>query len=203
MGAGSDRFGTDGRKADGGWERGAAVALRENSGWGDVAAMMSAAGAGKGKGKQPGKEESVLSGPDIGEDPPGLRDRPLFGGLCVYVNGSTAPAVGDLKLKHLLAQHGAHVAIALARRSVTHVILGKANGTAGGAGGGLAGGKLQKEISRVGGKGVKFVGVEWVLESVKAGRRLPEASFGMGVARPAGVGSVHEMFGKGKEKGGA
>ena len=88
----------------------------------------------------------------------------LFAGLCVYVNGSTAPVVGDHRLKSLLAEHGARVSVHLGRKSVTHVVLGRANegpGCGRGAGGGLAAGKLQREIGRVGGCGVRFVGVEW------------------------------------------
>ena len=85
----------------------------------------------------------------------------IFRDLCVYISGSTAPMVSDHKLKQLLAQHGARVSIALGRRTVTHVILGTPNGATGGAGGGLAGGKLEKEIRRVRGCGVKYVGVDW------------------------------------------
>ncbi|KAH8671002.1 hypothetical protein BX600DRAFT_509717 [Xylariales sp. PMI_506] len=104
--------------------------------------------------------------------------RKLFEGVVVYVNGSTHPLISDHKLKHVLAEHGASMSIHLARRQVTHVILGRpASGAGSGAGGGLAGGKLQKEISKVRGHGVKFVSVEWVLESIKAGKRLPEGRF--------------------------
>ncbi|EEP76009.1 predicted protein [Uncinocarpus reesii 1704] len=88
-----------------------------------------------------------------------------------------------VKKKKMLVDNGANISIYLGRRTVTHVILGRPNspklkesGTIG-AGGGLALGKLQREIQRVGGQGVKFVGVEWVLESIKTGRRLPEARF--------------------------
>lgn len=87
--------------------------------------------------------------------------RKIFDGLCIYVNGSTHPHISDHKLKHLLAQNGARMSIHLGRRQVTHVILGKPSGPNTGAGGGLAGGKLEKEIRRVGGCGVKYVGVEW------------------------------------------
>ncbi|KAL2018847.1 hypothetical protein VTK56DRAFT_336 [Thermocarpiscus australiensis] len=105
------------------------------------------------------------------------QERKVFGGLVVYVNGSTHPLVSDHKLKRLLAEHGARMSIHMGRRQVTHVILGKPSGPSSGAGGGLAGGKLEKEIRRIGGCGIKYVGVEWVLESIKAGKRLPEARF--------------------------
>jgi hypothetical protein len=89
------------------------------------------------------------------------QERGIFDGLVIYVNGSTHPLVSDLKLKHLLSEHGARMSLHLGRRQVTHVILGKPSGPNGGAGGELAGGKLEKEIRRVGGCGIKFVGVEW------------------------------------------
>lgn len=85
----------------------------------------------------------------------------IFDGLVIYVNGSTHPLISDHKLKHLLVENGARMSIHLGRRQVSHVILGQPSGPKGGAGGGLAGGKLEKEIRRVGGCGVKYVGVEW------------------------------------------
>lgn len=88
-------------------------------------------------------------------------ERKIFDGLVIYINGSTYPLVSDHKLKHMLSEHGARMSLHIGRRQVTHVILGKPSGLNGGAGGGLAGGKLEKEIRRVGGRGIKFVGVEW------------------------------------------
>jgi hypothetical protein len=89
--------------------------------------------------------------------------RHIFDGLVIYVNGSTYPFVSDHKLKQLLSQNGANLSIHLGRRKVTHVILGRPSGRSqgSGAGGGLAGGKLDKEIKKMGGRGIKFVGVEW------------------------------------------
>lgn len=200
MGAGSREFGRDGRKENGGWEKGA-LGLRPK-GWRDVGLMLSQ-GAEAEEGarekevmERRGKEETDTDGVGA-EEREGGKEKAIFAGLCVYINGSTAPAIGDHRLKHLLAEHGAHVSIALGRRSVTHVVVGQANdGRGGGAGGGLAGSKIQKEIQRVRGKGVKFVGVEWVIESVKAGKRLAEARFpGVSLA-PRGVGSVYGLFGK-------
>ena len=100
----------------------------------------------------------------------------IFRGLCIYVNGSTAPLISDHKLKHLLAEHGARMSVALGRRTATHVIVGNTSDS-GGAGGGLAAGKIQKEITTIRGKGIKYVSAEWVVESVKAGKRLPEAQY--------------------------
>lgn len=97
--------------------------------------------------------------------------RGVFDGVVVYVNGSTYPLVSDHKLKHILSENGAQMSLHLGRRKITHVILGRPAGSGrgvveggrggGGAGGGLAGGKLEKEVRRIGGCGIKYVGVEW------------------------------------------
>lgn len=89
-------------------------------------------------------------------------ERKIFEGLVIYINGSTHPFISDHRLKHVLAENGAKVSIQLGRKSVTHVVLGTpANGAGVGAGGGLAGGKMQKEIMKIGGRSIKYVGVEW------------------------------------------
>lgn len=90
------------------------------------------------------------------------RQHGIFDRLVIYINGSTYPIISDHKLKHILAENGARLSIHLGRRQVTHVILGKPASTeCSGAGGGLAGTKIEKEIRRIGGCGVKYVGVEW------------------------------------------
>ena len=103
------------------------------------------------------------SSPDTGTaEPINLHQKSaLFAGITVYVNGSTLPQISDYKLKHLLVSHGAKIAIAMARKSVSHVIIGQPSTTASGAGGGLAARKLQQEIERGGWKGVRVVGVDW------------------------------------------
>ncbi|KAK7922959.1 BRCA1 C Terminus domain-containing protein [Apiospora marii] len=122
---------------------------------------------------KPAENEDQRPSPDQ-EEGPGR----LFAGVVIYVNGSTHPQISDHKLKHVLAKNGGRLSSHLGRKQVTHVILGRPIGGGGGFGGGLAGSKLQKEIQKVRGAAVKFVGVEWVLESIKAGKRLPEARFG-------------------------
>lgn len=142
------------------------------------------------------------------------KPKPIFRNLTIYINGSTYPLISDHKLKHLLVTHGANISISLGRRTVTHVILGHANGmlipgtTNRGAGGGLAASKIQKEIMNgKGGKGVKFVSAEWVVECVRAGRRVPESGFAVGVGgerkglRMKGQGSVLGAFGKESKPG--
>lgn len=202
-GAGSENFGKDGRKENGGWEKGV-VGLRER-GWQDVRALFDRDRRQNDCGVEEhgeGKRRKLSGNNDIREAPNGdqttqsrgkkvdthhdpqsppstnakstpapqkqkQKQKQVFDGLCVFINGSTAPLVGDHRLKQLLAENGARVSIALGRRSVTHVILGTPNraalgGQGGkGAGGGLAATKIQKEIMRVGGKGVKYVGVDW------------------------------------------
>lgn len=89
----------------------------------------------------------------------------VFDGLVIFINGSTHPLISDHKLKQLLSENGAKLSLHLGRKQVTHVILGRPSGTLGlGAGGGLAGTKIEKEIRRVGGKGIKYVGVEWYVQ---------------------------------------
>jgi len=95
----------------------------------------------------------------------------IFRHLNLYLNGSTAPAISDHKLKQLFVQHGGSSSISLGRRTVTHVILGST------CGGGLAAGKFQKEVSLVRGKGIKYVTAQWVLDSVEKGVRQPEANY--------------------------
>lgn len=166
-------FGADGRLENGDWEAGA-PGLRE-SGWQDVRDLLRGEGRpskGRGEHRTGGvnahrhdSTKTTERGEVEAAHEPTPERRKIFHGLRVYINGSTAPMVSDHRLKQLVAEHGGHISIALARRSVTHVILGTPNGARGGvvqgAGGGLAAGKIQKEIKRVGGCGVKYVGVEW------------------------------------------
>lgn len=203
VGAGSLDFGKDGGKANGGWEKGA-PGLREK-GWRDVGAMMMEGCQAEREKRAAEKKRRAFENPEIASATQSIKadfaeektEKPVFAGLTIYLNGSTAPTIGDHKLKQVLASHGANISIALGRRSVTHVILGKHNdGRGAGAGGGLAASKIQKEISRVGGKGIKFVSVEWVIESVKKGKRLSEARFETLSTAPKGVNSVYGMFKK-------
>ncbi|KAF8459373.1 hypothetical protein BGX38DRAFT_1264311 [Terfezia claveryi] len=117
---------------------------------------------------------ATSTAPALNKPTPTTTATKVFTNCTIYVNGTTAPAISDLVLKRLLCTHGASIATMLARRSVTHVILGKPS-SAGGAGGGLAAGKLQKELKN--GKSIKFVSVQWALDSVKAGKRLSEANY--------------------------
>jgi hypothetical protein len=176
VGAGSENFGKDGRKANGEWVNGAS-GLRskgQKSLW-EIVQKIDSSGGGKNKdntntydGDEPLDNSTVLPpsfqptntqlSSDRGQE--SKTENQIFRNLCMYINGSTAPLISDHKLKYLLTKHGAHMSFALGRRSVTHVIVGKTY-VNGGTGGGLAGSKIQKEVARVGGKGIKYVNVEW------------------------------------------
>ncbi|KFH45832.1 hypothetical protein ACRE_033440 [Hapsidospora chrysogenum ATCC 11550] len=179
---------------------------------------MTGSGAGEGENPPPpppssvDNEEALMAErrrEDEEREAARTNGRGIFDGVVVYVNGSTYPLVSDHKLKHILSENGAQMSLHLGRRKVTHVILGRPAGSGrgaaveveggrgGGAGGGLAGGKLDKEIRRIGGCGIKYVGAECrVLESLSAGKRLPEARFANMSVAPKGQGSVYGLYTK-------
>jgi hypothetical protein len=134
---------------------------------------------------------------DTGDAP-----KQIFHNLVFYINGSTAPLMSDHKLKYLISSHGGSLSISHARKQVTHVIIGSPHShlssTSRGAGGALAGTKIQKEIARTRGKGVKFVGAQWVIDSVKTGKRMGEANYQNVKLGGAGQGSVFDKFKVGK-----
>jgi hypothetical protein len=108
----------------------------------------------------------------------------IFRSLTLYLNGSThASGISDHKLKSIFIQHGGSLSIALGRRTVTHVVLGSGRC-------GLAAGKIQKEVTRVGGNGVKYVTAKWVVDSVQCGKRLPESHYQAVHIAMKGQGSV-------------
>lgn len=109
-------------------------------------------------------DEKEIGGEEEKETGAKKTKKKMFDGLVMYVNGSTYPLISDHTLKTVLAEHGARIALHLARRQVTHVILGRpagGGGGGGGCGGGLSGTKMDREIRRIGGHGIKYVGVEW------------------------------------------
>ncbi|KAK0745313.1 hypothetical protein B0T21DRAFT_408342 [Apiosordaria backusii] len=138
----------------------------------------------------------ILSPPSKPSAEPASPKKGIFDNLVIYINGSTYSAISDHKLKHLLASNGAKVALHLAKKQVTHVILGKTTF----AGGGLAAQKLQKEIKTVRGRGVKFVSVDWVMESIKAGKRQPEGRFVESTVNERQGGSGGGIFAKTAQK---
>ncbi|KAJ5286968.1 hypothetical protein N7478_002654 [Penicillium angulare] len=122
----------------------------------------------------------------------------IFAGITVFLNGSTLPLISDHKLKQLLVKHGAQISIFMARKTVSHMIVGQPNTgseAAHGAGGGLSARKLQQEIARGGWKGVKIISVEWALESINAGKRLAEFRFAVLNVAQKGQKSVAGMLG--------
>ena len=215
VGAGSERFGKDGRNKNGGRVRGT-IGLTDA----DQRSLWEFQGV---KSRKPGivpaditvKEKAEKNCSDSIVLPeqrlastgskshmeecggPSPKEKQIFRRLNFYINGSTYPLASDHKLKYLIVAHGGTLSMALGRRSVTHVILGDPSTSCGsGAGGGLAAGKMEKEIAACRAKGIKFVGAAWVLESIAAGKRLPEASFANLKLAPKGQRSVMDMFEK-------
>ncbi|OQE20348.1 hypothetical protein PENSTE_c013G10195 [Penicillium steckii] len=152
-------------------------------------------------GKDEGKNDSETRNSDshsISEQPQNAPRTPkstIFTGTSIYINGTTLPKISDHKLKHLLVANGANVASYMSRKNVTHIIVAQPGTKGSGAGGGLAARKLENEISRGGWKGTKIVGVEWVLESIQAGKRLSEARFSVLNVASKGQRSVAGYFG--------
>jgi len=220
VGAGSENFNKDGRKDNGDWEAGA-PGLR-GEGWQDIRGILGGSKKRSSGSLEDNEPESRRRRADLEQTQPNTQakaSRPsdypatprlqqsqqlesssgsaphlpqIFRNLTIYLNGSTAPLVSDHKLKQLFAQHGGGASIALGRRSVTHVIIGAK------CGGGLASSKIQKEISTVSGKGIKYVTAQWVLDSVEKGIRQPEARYApQSLSKKiggSGQGSVRNMF---------
>ncbi|KAJ5730237.1 uncharacterized protein N7483_004745 [Penicillium malachiteum] len=131
--------------------------------------------------------------------PKSVPDTKIFAGMTIFINGSTLPLISDHKLKQLLVKHGAQISIYMARKTVSHVIIGQPNTdkvteNGLGAGGGLSARKLQQEIARGGWKGVKIISVDWALESIKAGKRLAESRFTVLNVAQKGQQSISGLF---------
>ncbi|KAJ5674911.1 uncharacterized protein N7477_004845 [Penicillium maclennaniae] len=142
---------------------------------------------------KPVTSTSLSTSTSISTDPTRPQSR-IFAGTAVYVNGSTMPQISDHRLKHLLVSHGARISTFMARKTVSHIIIGQPGSTSSGAGGGLSARKLQQEIERGGWKGIKVVGVDWALQSINAGKRLSESRFAVLNIAPQGQRSVLGML---------
>ena len=200
IGAGSEQFGKDGRKENGGWKIGARGSSEE--GCQDIRTVVN-------KRKRPETSNDEVEGcckkmrtvvkdrvdmPNVGGTPDVIQTgrssgpsasykdgieshqlcqttappKQIFRSLSLYLNGSTLSSeISDHKLKSLFVQGGGSISLSLARRAVTHVVLSSNANT-------LAASKMQREITKKGGKSVKYVTAAWVVDSVKAGKRLPE-----------------------------
>lgn len=130
-----------------------------------------------------------------GEAPVQVAKPQIFADLVLYVNGSCGPDISDHRLKQIWCKHGGRTSVHLGRKTVSHVVIGKPSSSGnGGCGGGLAGSKIHKEIVKTGGAHVKYVTADWVTESLKAGKRLPESRFAALKLAPKGVNSVASIF---------
>ncbi|KAI5821480.1 hypothetical protein BZA77DRAFT_7029 [Pyronema omphalodes] len=110
-------------------------------------------------------------------------NKQIFSGCSIYISGMTQPHIGDHALKQLLVKHGAQVSTYIRATKDTHIIIGEEAKVGSGAGGGLGAGKIQKLAQTRKLVGLKFVSVHWVLDSVKAGRRLSEGAYRVDVLR--------------------
>ncbi|RPA93695.1 hypothetical protein L873DRAFT_1815393 [Choiromyces venosus 120613-1] len=154
------------------------------------------------EGKVNEKEDGAVDGVDVEK-----KKKKIFAGCTIYVNGSTASLISDVELKRVLVANGAAVSTVMSRKGVSHVVLAKpvdglgnsgrggAGGGRGGIGGGLAAGKLQKEVSTKKVYGVRYVRVEWVLESIAAEKRLAESKYPV-LSFRSGNASLDNMFAK-------
>jgi hypothetical protein len=146
---------------------------------------------------QSAEEASALANED-NLSPEDHQPKQIFHSLVFYVNGSTAPLISDHRLKYLISSRGGHLSISHARKQVTHVIIGNPHNhhssTGKGTGGALASTKIQREITRHRGKGVKFVGAQWIIDSVHAGKRMAETRYENVKLGGAGQGSVFDKF---------
>ncbi|CAK9784034.1 hypothetical protein CC85DRAFT_281941 [Cutaneotrichosporon oleaginosum] len=92
----------------------------------------------------------------------------ILAGCTIAINGHTGP-VSNLQLQNLITSNGGRFA-PHQHSGCTHVVAER-----------LAGGKTQKIINGAGGRGAsrraKIVKVQWVLDSVAAGKRLSEAGY--------------------------
>ncbi|KAJ3368524.1 deoxycytidyl transferase [Allomyces arbusculus] len=97
----------------------------------------------------------------------------IFAGLVFSIDGYTGPDVGDLKLRRLIVEHGGHLRFHFAVSRTTHVIATS-----------LAGSKMHQALTTrrtssrsAVNRACVFVTPTWVLDSIAAGRRLPEANY--------------------------
>jgi DNA-binding XRE family transcriptional regulator len=229
VGAGSETFGKDGRKANGGWEKGAPglrgpgqksivdcfrkPLMRDTDAQESLNSLEVELQDGDSIAVEheernwkplhnvaPSLESASTIGPSLNAP-----TSSIFQSTCIYINGSTYPLISDHLLRQIIVQNGGTISIALGRRTVTHVVLTHKSKSAHGqsmqsAGGGLANQKVRKEVERKGavGVGVKYVTAHWVIESVKAGKRLPEGQFADWRFVERGQEDVREFFGLGK-----
>jgi hypothetical protein len=232
VGANSENFGKDGRKANGGWEKGApglrgpgqksiVDCFRGNATNATTTQMTSISEtsymAPTTVVKHEDDDAQITTTMAPSHDPSSIIGPSLNGptskvlqGTVVYINGSTYPIISDHLLRQTIVQNGGAISIGLARRSVTHVILTHKYASSlqhvdgQSAGGGLAVGKIRKEVERkrAVGVGVKYVTAHWAIESIKAGKRLPEGRFADWRFVERGQEDVRGFFGLGKASSG-
>ncbi|KAJ3363667.1 hypothetical protein GGF32_003703 [Allomyces javanicus] len=110
---------------------------------------------------------------EVGGSAAGRARSKIFAGLVFSINGYTGPDVGDLKLRRLIVEHGGHLRFHFAVSRTTHVIATS-----------LAGSKSHQALTTrrtssrsAVNRACVFVTPTWILDSIAAGRRLPEADY--------------------------
>ncbi|KAG9585242.1 hypothetical protein KCU77_g11366, partial [Aureobasidium melanogenum] len=229
VGAGSEDFGKDGRLDNGSWAKGA-PGLRSGShmsvveafrirkvGVKDTPTEKARAKIMVNRGKE--QELDLLDIPSAqpvpqhssqDQDPASSFEDELLREDS-SPDGRGPPRSGDRKRHHTETSSGVcwglhlyqwqHVSDNLGPQVQTPALLGSPNASSiPGAGGGLSASKMQKEITKIGGKNVKFVTVERVMESVTNGKRAPEQKFEAVRLALKGTGRVEQMFAKAAKK---
>lgn len=148
--------------------------------------------------KHPVASETSKSSIQLAPNPPPTQN--IFANCSIYISGSTAPAISDHSLKLLLSAHGAHISTILKRKTTTHIIVGCKGTLGSGAGGGLVAKKLHAEIQGRMISRLKYVNVQWALDSVRMGKRLSETRYSSLDIRGGVQKSLADMFGSGKTK---
>lgn len=103
----------------------------------------------------------------------------IFDGVVVYFNGRMDPP--EVVLKAILAAHGGEHAMYLARKRVTHIVAAN-----------LPDEKIKQELRKK--HWATFVRPAWIVDSVKAGARLPVDDYLLEAFRATGGASVASHF---------
>lgn len=103
----------------------------------------------------------------------------LFRGCKVYINGYTGESVGNKDLMRLITLHGGEVHF-LPHGGTTHVISEMQ----------LSAKKREEMLQLKAGRVKRFVRVEWVLDSIEAGKRKPEHLYSHGTETQRGIGEM-------------
>lgn len=100
----------------------------------------------------------------------------LFKGLSIYINGYAGTKIGNKELQRLLSLNGAEVHY-LPNGRTTHIVSEMA----------LSAKKTQEMLQLKAGRVKKFVKVDWILDSLVAGKRRPEHPYAHAIPVQRGI----------------